>query len=358
MNTTKALPLVVLGIVLVTMLAFFVSADSQRVVDFTPRVYGSIAGQRMVPTQVFFDTINQVEIISDFRNNRFIYKKLSGSLSGVDWSASQLKSLRGPHAIAFHPATKRYFAVDTGNNQVISFTQLDGVDADVTRYSVLSGVPVGKRPHDIAYNSDDGFLYMVNSLGVVRFIPNGSGIREATFTSRQEIMQRVQPNVNGQKIVIGYMRSLTIIEGVVYLINSTHGNIIEIGNFLDPSTWTAHVNKSRAPIYAEAGQFDKDGLILNDIEFYKGYWYATNYYPSTQHNYLGSKDNLKNKIIRWKTWDDFYNSNWQDISHLAHPESIPYYFSKFDDRLFISMFHIGNEDGLGSGIYEISGSYF
>ncbi|MFT5571230.1 MAG: hypothetical protein ACI9FR_000138 [Cryomorphaceae bacterium] len=60
----------------------------------------------------------------------------------------------------------------------------------------------------------------------------------------------------------------------------------------------------------------------------------------------------------WETWEGFENSNWQDISNLVHPEAIPYYFSIYENRLFLSMFHIGNKEGKGSGIYEIKKPLF
>ncbi|MFT6408943.1 MAG: hypothetical protein ACJAQ6_002365 [Arenicella sp.] len=67
---------------------------------------------------------------------------------------------------------------------------------------------------------------------------------------------------------------------------------------------------------------------------------------------------MTNKVIRWKSWDNFEDSEWEDLSHLVHPESIPYYFSRYEGRLFISMFHGGNKEGKGSGIYEISNPLF
>ena len=129
-------------------------------------------------------------------------------------------------------------------------------------------------------------------------------------------------------------------------------------DFLDPSSWRAYINDNQPNKYSEAGNFDNNGLVLNDIEFYKGYWYATNYYIDKTNNYLSNESVTKNKLIRWKTWEDFKNSNWQDLSKLAHPESINYYFSKYDDRLFLSAFHVGNTAGEGSGIYEIKTSFF
>jgi hypothetical protein len=129
-------------------------------------------------------------------------------------------------------------------------------------------------------------------------------------------------------------------------------------DFSDASTWSAHINPDRPLEYAESGSYEKNGLILNDIEYFNGHWYASNYYPSSQNRYVGSEKNMTNKVVRWKSWEDFEGSNWEDLSHLVHPESIPYFFSTYDNRLFISLFHGGNKEGVGSGVYEISEKYF
>lgn len=352
------MPLVIIGTVAITSYMLIYTEGSQKVVNFIPRVFGNIAGNRMIPTHIFFDTSNDVEIISDFNNNRFLYRDLGKEKIRTAWKTSIMTSLRKPHAITYHPVSKKYFAVDTANNQIISFSNLDGEDAGIKRYSELAGHKIGKRPHDIAYNTKDGYVYVMLNRGVIRFLPTKGDVRDTLFISKETITEEVRNNFPDTKLSIGYMRAITINDGVVYLINSTQGNVIQMNDFSDPTTWSVHINKNRPQKYAEAGTFDKDGLILNDVDYYKGYWYATNYYPSKKHNYLGSKTNTKNKIIRWKSWDDFENSKWEDLSHLAHPESIPYYFSKYDNRLFISMFHVGNSEGKGSGIYEIKTSSF
>lgn len=344
------------GTILATTNINLSNIDFQRVVKIVPRVYGNILGVRMVPTQIFFDLSNGVEVISDFNNHRFLFRKLSGDEDNKAWKQTKISNLKRPHAITHHPKRKKYFAVDTDNHQIISFSKLNGSDSDIQRYSKLGDYEVGIRPHDIAYNSSDDHIYVVLDKGIARFLPSDEGIEKVTFVSKKTINETIQRKFPNIEFSVGYVRALTIVDGVIYLINSTQGNVIQMHYFSDPETWTVHINNDRPRKSVTKGTFDKDGLILNDIDYYDGYWYASNYYPSTIHNYLGSADNIKNKVIRWKSWEDFENSRWEDLSHLIHPESIPYYFSKYDGRLFISMFHIGNKEGEGSGIYEVKTS--
>ena len=334
--------------------------SSQRTVKLEPRAIGIIAGDRLAPTQVFFNKHLQTEVISDFINNRFIYRKLSGQNGKGDWQESNIDNLKRPHGITYDPTSRRYYTVDTDNNRILSFDSVNADEkSDVQIFTDINGVPLGKRPHDIGYNPADKYIYVVLNSGILRFNTTAEGISDSDFVSRNEILINIRKNLPAANFSIGYIRSLTIFEGRLYLSNSSQGNIIQMDDFLNPETWTVHINKNQPNKYAEKGSFDKDGLILNDIEHYQGYWYASNYYhPGKVHNYLSDASVAKNKLIRWKTWQDFENSTWDDLSSLLHGESIPYYFSKYDNNLYLSMFHIGNEEGIGSGVYKIETSYF
>ncbi len=327
-------------------------------VEFTPRAYGVIQGARVTPTHVFYDTLNNVEILSDFSNNRFVYRSLSADKDPTTWQQSEMASLRQPHAITYHPSSKKYFAVDTGNHQIIAFDSIADNDEGLKRYTELSGHSLGKRPHDIAYNTVDDHIYVVLAHGIIRFRPSDAGIGDVHYVSRDTITNAIRKKTANPDFSIGYMRALSVVNGVIYLVNTTQGNIVEMEDFTDSSTWSARINQDQSMKYSESGSFEKDGLILNDIEYFNGYWYASNYYPSAQNRYIGSENNMTNKVMRWESWEDFERSNWEDLSHLIHPESIPYFFSTYDDRLFISMFHGGNKEGVGSGVYEISDRYF
>jgi hypothetical protein len=330
---------------------------SERMVRVSPVVYGHVNNIRMMPTHFYVNEDLNIQIVSDFANSRFLYNGLKQN--GVAWTASDMPSLKRPHVLTYSPEAKKYFAVDTDNNQLISFSSFDkDIKNDIKRYSEVNGVPIGKRPHDIAYNTTDKNIYVVLSKGILRFTASPEGILESAFISKSDIVASIKINQPDLNFRVGYVRALTIVDGILYLSNSTHGNVIQITDFLKPETWTVKTNKKQPVKYAEKGSYEKDGLILNDIEFFNGYWYATNYYAGNVSSYLSDASVSKNKLIRWKTWEDFKNSRWEDLSHLVHPESITYNFTKSKDGLYVSMFHAGNDEGLGSGVYEISTGYF
>lgn len=353
-----ALMIIGVGVVLQSTFCSKETICSEATIKIIPRVFGEIQGKRITPTHIYFDDINNVEIVSDFSNHRFLYRDLSESGDDSKWKKVNLASVKKPHAITYHPSSNIFFAADTGNNQIISFKSLDDDDSKMTKYTQFESYSVGKRPHDIAYNAKDNFIYALVNRGVIRFLPVGNQITEVTFHSRTDLNNAINKKLTDANFSVGYMRSISIVDGVLFLINSTQGNVIQINDFLDSDTWTAHINDNQPSKYAEAGTYDKDGLILNDVEYYQGYWYATNYYPGKTNKYISDASVSKNKLIRWRTWDDFKQSNWQDLSHLVHPESITYYFSKHRGKLYLSMFHGGNVEGKGSGVYEIKTSYF
>lgn len=329
---------------------------AQRIVHISPVVAGHINGIRMMPTHFYRDENQNKQVISDFANSRFIYSNLNQK---GEWKTSNIPSLNRPHALTYSPEAQRYFAVDTDNHQLISFSSFDvDLKNDVERFSQINDVPIGIRPHDIAYNPADKMIYVVLNKGVLRFTASPEGILESEFISKVDLSLNIRKNNPKANFETGYIRSLTIVNGVLYLSNSTQGNIIQIDDFTRPETWTVRTNKSQPKKYAEKGSFDQDGLILNDIEYFQGYWYATNYYSGNVNNYLSDASVSKNKLIRWTSWEEFENSQWEDLSSLVHPESITYNFTKSTHGLYLSMFHGGNDEGLGSGVYRITTGYF
>ena len=62
-----------------------------------------------------------------------------------------------------------------------------------------------------------------------------------------------------------------------------------------------------------SGFWAKTGLVLNDAEFFEGYWYATSYFMKQGG---AGADFDENKFIRFKTFDDFNKGKWTDLSAL------------------------------------------
>jgi len=132
---------------------------------------------------------------------------------------------------------------------------------------------------------------------------------------------------------LGYSRALTITKGKLYVIGSTRGVIIEIDDF-SKQKYTIHPSYGKKKD-ACAGSWIKTGLVINDLDFFRGYWYATSYFcPS----YAQGEDCDKNKFIRFKTWKDFQTGKWEDLSQKLPKEIVPYYLTPTDDSLFIAVF--------------------
>ena len=163
----------------------------------------------MMPTHFYVNKALNKRIISDFANSRFISSTYTGE---PYWTSSNLPSLGRPHALTYSPEAQKYFAVDTDNNQLISFTSFDvNLKDDIQRYSEVNGTPIGKRPHDIAYNPIDKNVYVVMSDGVLRFTANSDGILDSDFISRSTIATAIRKNQPNETVKVGYVRALTIV---------------------------------------------------------------------------------------------------------------------------------------------------
>ncbi|MFT5571229.1 MAG: DNA-binding beta-propeller fold protein YncE [Cryomorphaceae bacterium] len=250
LNASLKTIIVTAGVTLAIILVKSPIFDSLRTTKLVPRVFGSVIDMRMIPTQVFFDTYYSFEVISDFKNHRFVYRDLANGWKPGVWQQTQMSSLKRPHAITYHPATGKYFAVDTSNHQVISFNSLSDSNSDIQRYSILGNHAVGKRPHDIAFNSSDGYIYVVINTGIIRFSLVEKKITDVTFVSKKQINQAIRKKYPDASFAIGYTRSISIVDGIVYLVNSTQSNIIQFNSFSEPDSWTAHINKDRPKKYA------------------------------------------------------------------------------------------------------------
>lgn len=139
-------------------------------------------------------------------------------------------------------------------------------------------------------------------------------------------MIRISPDYNKtdelyfQHGELGYARSLKIIDGIVYIVNSSCGNFIEITDF----------NKKEYNILSTphqdhpAGAYDKTGFVFNGLEKYKGYFYASNYFTKS---WGGNADpDIKN-------WLD---GKIEDVSHLIPKGQFPYYLKNRDDQYLLT----------------------
>lgn len=268
------------------------------------------------PTHIGF--FNGLEIISDLQNDRFVYRQQG---SKGDFIKSQAK-VNGQHSLTW--VDGKYYAVNTDEHKVIEFSDITETGNNVPNYN---GIDL-RRPHDIVFNPTDGYIYSIdNKEGLTRFAPNSDNIAEKSEINKSEVP------------VLGYARSLSIVNGKVYIINSSRGEVILMDDF---DNWTVYEspgqkrNNKGEKIDSPAGAWDTTGLVLNDVERYGDYWYGSNYFTES---YAGGHDANKYRLIRWRTWEDFQNGNWEELSYLLPSGVVPYYFTVHNDALYLATFH-------------------
>ena len=149
--------------------------------------------------------------------------------------------------------------------------------------------------------------------------------------------------------VQGYARSLTFVNGKLYAIGSAKGRVVEIVDW-DKKTFKIYDSFDPTKRSGPAGSWSKTGLVLNDLDYYNGYWYATSYFTKS---YAKGSDHDKNKFIRFKSLDDLVTGNWTDLSHLLPKGLTPYYLTVHNKNLYLAIFH-HESPGKGDAILQIS----
>jgi len=278
------------------------------------------------PTHIAFGSGTQ-EIVSDLRNNRFVYRDSSDDA----WQASPV-AVSGQHSLVYNPADGLYYANDTANNRIIAFSDLSS-GAIAAQTSNIQGVALN-RPHDVVIDPATNWIYALN--------PNSRDVFRFSAIGQDESVLNLSSELGG------YSRSLTFAGGRLFAIGSAAGRIVEI---VDWDTEEVNVYQSFGKISsASAGSWTKTGLVINDLEFYDGFWYATSYFTES---YAGGTDFDENKLIRFETLDDFATGNWEDVSGLVPSGMNPYFLTVDDDNLFLAIFN-HESPGEGDAILKIS----
>jgi hypothetical protein len=270
------------------------------------------------PTHIAFGPGNE-EIVTDLKNNRFVFRESPAA----PFQASPL-SVKGPHSVVYNPADQLYYANDTENHRIIAFADL--ASGSITAQTkTIAGIAL-KRPHDIVLDPATGWIYAIN--------PNSGHVFRFTAIGENESAISVP--------VQGYARALTLANGKLYAIGSAKGRIVEI---VDWGTKTFRIYDSLDPTKRNgpAGSWTKTGLVLNDAEFFDGFWYATSYFTK---QYARGSDPNTNKFIRFKALDDLVSGEWTDLSSLVPSDMTPYYLTMKGDRLYLAIF---NHESPGSG---------
>jgi len=258
---------------------------------------------------------NGQEIVTELKNDRFVYRNRPAdpfSISPVE--------IKGAHSIIYNHFDGLYYANDTENNRIIAFADLNS-NVITASTSQIDGIDL-VRPHDIILDPDTGWLYTINPNSPVVFRFKSIGASESSLI-----------------LSLGYSRALPLVDGKLYVIASSRGEIVEIEDFSTAAykIYTSFGHKRNSP----AGSWDHTGLIINDAEYYKRYWYATSFFCA---QYAKGYDTEVNKFIRFENWADFESGNWEDLTEMLPANVVPYYLTVHDDALYLAVF---NHENLG-----------
>ena len=286
---------------------------------------GSDPAQFRWPTHIAFGPDKQ-EIISDLKNNRFVYRD-----SPSDPLRVSPVSLSGQHSVVYNPKDGLYYANDTGNHRIIAFADLSSGTV-TAQTNNIEGVTLN-RPHDILIDPATDWIYALN--------PNSGHVFRFTAIGENESAIAVP--------VGGYARALTFANGKLYAIGSAKGRIVEIVDW-DAPTFKIYDSFDPTNRGGSAGSWTNTGLVLNDAEFFNGFWYATSYFTAS---YAGGTDFDENKFIRFKTLDDLVTGNWTDLSSLVPSGMTPYFLTVNGNKLHLAIFN-HESPGNGDSILQFS----
>lgn len=278
------------------------------------------ASQTLVTaTQIAF--LKGMEVISDLGHSRFLYRPEKRDGTGGPWLVSPVK-VKGQHSLTLG-GDGLIYADDTENNRLIAFPDLATTACQATLS--IAGKTFS-RPHDVVFEPRSGWLYAVcGNRRLYRFHAFGKDESFIQFTERE----------------MGYARALSVVDGKLYVINSSRGEVIRIDDFAARKFTVFRSPGKRED--APAGAWEKTGLVLNDVDFYNGYWYGTNFFVDS---YAPGCDTDRFRLIRWKSWPDFEAGRWEEISDLIPKGMIPYYLTAHRGKLFVAAFHKKDSRGM------------
>ena len=293
--------------------------------EVTTYAPGNDPARFRTPTHIAFGPGSQ-EIVTDLKNNRFVFR----ARPDAPFKVSPV-SVRGQHSVIYNPSDKLYYANDTDNHRIISFADLSS-ETITAQTETIAGVAL-RRPHDIVLDPATGWIYAIN--------PNSGHVFRFTAIGENESAISVP--------LQGYARALTFTNGKLFAIGSAKGRIVEI---VDWETPTFKIYDSLDPTgkHGPTGSWTKTGLVLNDAEFFDGFWYATSFFTKS---YAGGSDFDENKFIRFKTLDDLVTGNWTDLSSLVPSGMTPYYLTVKEGNLYLAIFNQGSP-GSGDSILQFT----
>lgn len=241
------------------------------------------------------------------------------------WQAPR-QDLNGAHS-ALRLADGSWLVNDTDHHRMVRFAQLSG---EGRRWiaSQLAGFPL-HRPHDQVLDPETGHIYVIDGERRLFRFRSLEGPAQAWHFSPDEI---------------GYARSLSLLDGKVHIIHSSRGQVIRIDDyderrytvFASPRHQDGPPGSPHPDRDVPAGALSSTGLVLNDVEWFDGWYYGSNYFTG---EYARGADTRPGRLIRWRDWTDFEAGRWQDLSGHIPEGLVPYYLTVHDGHLYVPSFN-------------------
>lgn len=325
-------PLVAIAAALLAAASISTGAQAQAASDARGLEGLSALGTLCTPTSVaFFDDIATVTGTKIAMGGQILYRQGGGA-----WQVSPIR-LRGPHSLAKLP-DGRLLINDTDNHRLVQVDDLTGKN-EISR-DTLAGVKLS-RPHDQMVDPVSGDIYVVDGgRNLFRFKSLDGPAEVWTFEPSQ----------------LHYDRALSWFDGKLHIVHSSRGEVIRIDDFgqraftvfKSPRPQNGPTRSSTPWRDFPAGALTATGLVLNDVEKFDGWYYGTNFFAPS---YAGGADTRPGRLIRWRTWDDFAQGRWEDLSARLPPGSkspvAPYFLTVHDGGLYVTYFD--PEDLCGAG---------
>ena len=287
--------------------------------------YITEAAGRKLKTCTHIAFLNGYEFVTDLGNDRILYRK-AGSTDPLEAAAW---IVNGPHSVSTMGGY--YIVDDTENNRIAAYSDFNAAEP-IIQADFLGGVSL-ERPHDVVFDPWRGCVYALN--------PNEPKVMRFTTLSGDVDVLDLSSELN-------YSRGLTVTGGKLYVVGSSLGKVIEVDDF-DSAKYTVHTGHGKVA-EAPAGNWTKTGLVLNDVDMYAGSWYATCFFSPKYSD--PTQDCNKNKLIRFKTWQDFETGTWEDLSSLLPADIVPYFLTPYGDSLYLGAFY-DEDNGPGDVIFRL-----
>ncbi len=277
------------------------------------------------PGSLFFQ--GDAEWLVAIKNNLIFYRPNKQA----DFTPLNL-SLNRPHAITYNPEIQIYYIADTDNNRLLYGPDPFNPASMRSAYWIAGTRLI--RPHDLLFNDEDKKIYLLTSSPVKLF-------RFKEINGREEVFDLSD--------TITYARAISLIEGKIYVTGSAEGKIVRIDDFQEKKITVFQSGDKKRTAYA--GTWQSTGLIINDIEKYKNFWYVSSYFTREYCPSLNCDYN-QNKLIRFRSWSEFQTGEWQDISHFLPDNLTPYFFTLNNQQLYLGLFN-HSAPSQGNFIYAI-----